>query len=282
MVESKVEDIEISLLLEAVFQRYGYDFRGYARASITRRTRQCQEAGGFPRIADMIPAVLHDAGSFTLLLRHFSIPVTEMFRDPFVFQAVRTDILPLLRTWPHIKIWLAGCATGEEAYSLAIVLKEEGLYDRATLYATDLNAEALERARTGIYDLGRLRQATRSYQAAGGRGSFSEYFHANYDAGVMNESLRERIVFSSHNLATDSAFGDMHLVFCRNVLIYFNRELQSRVLGLFAECLVPGGFLCLGTKEDIQFTEARGNFEEVDRRARLFKRGIGPCVARPS
>ena len=202
----------------------------------------------------MIPMILRDRELFSRLARDFSIAVTEMFRDPFVYKAVRNKVIPVLRTWPHFKIWHAGCATGEEVYSLAIVLKEEGVYDRATIYATDFNDEALEQAREGIFEIGKLQEATRNYQQAGGKASLAEYYHARYDAAVMDSALKERIVFSGHNLASDSVFGDMHLVFCRNVLIYFNRELQNRALGLFTESLVHGGFLCLGTKEDLRFS----------------------------
>jgi chemotaxis protein methyltransferase CheR len=189
---------------------------------------------------------------------------------------VREKVVPLLRTWPHFKVWLAGCATGEEAYSLAIVLKEEGVYDRATLYATDFNDESLARAREGIYETTRLQEATRNYQQAGGKASFSDYYHARYDAAALDGSLKERIVFSGHNLTSDSVFGEMHLVLCRNVLIYFNRELQHRTLGLFTESLVHGGFLCLGTKEDLRFTDVRHRYQVVDDKARIYKKMDAP------
>jgi chemotaxis protein methyltransferase CheR len=218
---------------------------------------------------------LHDKEFFSRLARYFSISVTEMFRDPFVYRAVREKVIPLLRTWPHFKIWHAGCATGEEVYSLAIVLKEEGVYDRATIYATDFNDDALERAREGVYEVSKMKEATRNYQQAGGKASFSEYHHARYDAVAMRGSLKERITFANHNLAVDEAFGEMHLVFSRNVLIYFNRELQNRALGLFTESLVHGGFLCLGTKEDIQFTDVNNRYEVVDGKAKIYrKKGV--------
>lgn len=270
MTHAQLEQIEITLLLEAIYRRYGYDFRSYTQASIGRQVRQFRLSSGCSTISEMIPKALHDEIFFSRLVRSFSVPVTELFRDPFVYKTVREKVVPVLRNWPHIKVWHAGCASGEEVYSLAILLKEEGLYERATLYATDFNEEVLERARTGIYDISKLREATRNYQQAGGQGSLSEYYHAGYDAAVMDAALRERMVFASHNLASDSVFGEMHLVFCRNVLIYFNRELQNRALGLFTESLVDGGFLCLGTKEDIQFTAASGDYEELDRQARIF------------
>jgi chemotaxis protein methyltransferase CheR len=269
---TRIHGIEIDLLLEAIYRRYGYDFRSYARASIERRIRHFLPDSGVDEIAALIPRVLHDRGFATRLVAQFSIPVTEMFRDPEVYRALREKVVPVLRTWPHLKIWHAGCATGEEVYSLAILLKEEGLYDRATIYATDFNADVLAKARQGIYDVGRLKDATRNYQASGGRASFADYYHAGYGAVAMDQALKERVVFSTHNLASDSVFGEMHLVLCRNVLIYFNRELQNRALGLFAESLVHGGFLCLGTREDIRFTDASGEYDEVDRAARIFKR----------
>lgn len=220
--------------------------------------------------------MLHDREFFSRLARHLSVPVTEMFRDPFVYRAIRDQVVPLLRTWPHFKIWHSGCATGEEVYSLAILLKEEGIYERATIYATDFNDEALDRARQGVFDVGKMKEGTRNYQRAGGKTSFSEYYHAGYDAAVIDASLREHIVFASHNLASDSVFGEMHLVFCRNVLIYFGRELQNRALRLFTESLVHGGFLCLGTKETLRFTDVKALYEAMDEKARIYrKKGAG-------
>jgi chemotaxis protein methyltransferase CheR len=274
--QSERETIEIDLLLEAVFRSCGYDFRSYARASIERRIRQFLSKSGCTSVSGMIPKVLHDKEFASSLIRYFSVSVTEMFRDPAVYRAVREIVVPLLRTWPHIKVWHAGCASGEEVYSLAIVLKEEGLYDRATIYATDFNDEILEHAREGIFETEKLREATRNYQLAGGKRSFSEYYHAQYDVAAMDASLRKRVVFSSHNLATDSVFGEMHLIFCRNVLIYFNRDLQNRALKLFSESLVHGGFLCLGTKESPRFTDVGNRYEIVDEKARIYKKKAFP------
>ncbi|MDO9043520.1 MAG: protein-glutamate O-methyltransferase CheR [Desulfocapsaceae bacterium] len=270
------EHAEIDLLLETIYQRYGYDFRSYARASIERRIRLFLSNTGYPSVAEIILRIVDDQEFTFHLIHYFSIAVTEMFRDPLVYRAVREKVVPLLRTWPHCKIWHAGCATGEEVYSLAIVLKEEGIYNRATIYATDFNNEALDRACEGIYEMGKLQEATRNYQQAGGKGSFSEYYYARYKAAVMDSSLKERVVFSSHNLASDSAFGEMHLIFCRNVLIYFNRDLQHRALGLFTDSLVHGGFLCLGTKEDLHFTDFRDQYEVVDNKARIYKKKNWP------
>lgn len=274
MKPPQIENIEVDLLLEAIFRRYGYDFRSYARASIERRIRQFLADIGGESISQIIPKVMYDREFFMQLARRFSISVTEMFRDPFVYRAVRQTVAPTLRTWPHIKIWNAGCATGEEVYSLAIVLQEEGAFDRATVYATDFNDEALARAKEGIYEIDRLREASGNYQQAGGKSSLSAYYHARYDAVAMDSTLKQRIVFSNHNLVSDHVFGEMHLIFCRNVMIYFNRELQKRVLGLFTESLARGGFLCLGTKEDLRFTDFSGRYAVVDERAKIYKKTV--------
>ncbi len=270
--DTNIEQIEIDLLLEAIFRCYGYDFRGYARASLERRLRLFLSSSGCSSISAMIPRLLNDEAFFTVMAQHFSIAVTELYRDPFVYRAIREKIVPLLRTWPHIKVWVAGCATGEEAYSLAILLKEEGLYDRVTLYATDFNDQAISTAAEGIYDIKHIQQASRNYQKAGGTASFSEYYQANYDSALIMPALKKRIVFSCHNLATDGVFGDMQLVLCRNVLIYFNRELQNRALKLMTDSLVSGGFLCLGTKEDLRFSQVYERYEVVDERAKIYKR----------
>lgn len=267
-----IETIEIELLLEAVYRRYGHDFRRYARASIERRIRHYRDASGCERISELLPRLLHDEDCFADFLAHFSIPVTELFRDPAVYLALRRKVLPVLATYPFLKIWHAGCATGEEVYSLAILLEEEGLLERATLYATDFNDAALERARRGVYPVEPMREASRSYQAAGGTGSLTDYYHADYEAVIMDRRLARRITFANHNLVTDSVFTEAHLILCRNVLIYFNRDLQDRVLGLFGDSLVRGGFLCLGSKEGIDLSPHRDLFEPVDAKARIYKK----------
>ena len=267
-----VEPIEIALLLEGIYQRYGYDFRSYARSSIERRARQFLSNSGCGSFSELTGQVLYDRQVFSEMVQYFSVCVTEMFRDPFVYQVIRREVVPLLRTWPHIKVWCAGCATGEEVYSLAIVLREEGLLERSTLFATDFNDTSLAQAAQGVYSPQIMQTATRNYQKAGGTGSFSLYYHSKYDAAVMDESLRSRITFANHNLVADGVFGEMQLVFCRNVLIYFNRELQDRVLKLFTDSLVRGGTLCLGTKEDLQFSSMETLFDTVDGKARLFRR----------
>ena len=272
MKKTDIEAIEVKLLLEAVFDRYGYDFRHYSRASIERRVRQFQGKSGCSTISDMIPKLLHDESFFGIFVREFSITVTDMFRDPFVYQSIRKTVVPLLKTYPFIKIWHAGCATGEEAYSLAIVLKEETLYDRATLFATDFNDAALDEAKKGIYSLANAKKFTENYQAADGTSSFSDYYHARYEAMVMNKALKENITFANHNLVTDTVFGEMHLILCRNVMIYFEKQLQERVLRLFCDSLVHGGILCLGTKESLKFSQVRENFEVIDENARIYRK----------
>lgn len=272
MNQNEVENIEVDLLLEAVFRRYGYDFRSYARASVDRRVRLFVSSQHAQSISELIPRVMHDEDLFSQLAQQFSISVTEMFRDPFVFKKLREQVAPVLRTFPFVKAWVAGCATGEEAYTLAIVLKESGILNRTTIFGTDFNDNVLRQAKQGIYPAERIQEYTRNYQASGGDGSFSEYYHANYDSASLDPSLREHITFANHNLTADNVFGEMNLVFCRNVLIYFNPELQERALTLFTKSLVRGGFLVLGTKEDLQFSGVADQYEIVDRAARIYKK----------
>ncbi|MDJ0763153.1 MAG: protein-glutamate O-methyltransferase CheR [Myxococcota bacterium] len=268
----QIETMEVDLLLETLYRRYGYDFRSYARASIDRRIRQFIAGQHIGVISELIPRVIHDEALFCELAQHFSVSVTEMFRDPFVYRALREQVVPILKSYPFVKVWAAGCATGEEVYSLAIAMWESGDLDRTTIFGTDFNDDALERAKMGIYSVDRIQESTRNYQAAGGTRSFSEYYHAGYDSASMHPSLKERITFANHNLSTDQVFGEMHLVLCRNVLIYFNRDLQNRALRLFTESLVRGGFLCLGTKEDLQFSDVADVYDVVDRSARIYKK----------
>lgn len=272
MKKTDIENMEITLLLEAMFMRFGYDFRHYSRASIERRVRQFQGKSGGSRISEMIPKLFYDESFFEVFVREFSITVTDMFRDPFVYLSIRKNVVPILKTYPFVKIWHAGCATGEEAYSLAIVLKEEGVYDRTTLFATDFNDAALDVAKKGIYALDDARKFTANYQAAGGRSSFSEYYHARYQAMALNKALAENITFANHNLVTDSVFGEMHLIICRNVLIYFDKALQDRVLNLFCDSLVHGGILCLGTKESLKFSTVGNRFQTIDEDARIYRK----------
>ncbi len=267
-----MHDIEIRLLIEAVFLRYGHDFRDYAPASMKRRVLQAQQKMGLPSISALQERVLHNAAEFAVLLQYLTVPVSEMFRDPAYFLALRHHVVPVLRTYPSIKVWVAGCSTGEEPYSLAILLREEGLLDKTILYATDINHASLERARQGIYSLDSMQAFTRNYQKAGGTRSFSDYYTAAYGGAVFDKTLREGITFADHSLATDAVFSETHLVSCRNVLIYFNRKLQDRALGLFHESLAHRGFLGLGSKETLDFSAFAGRFEAVSRPERIYRK----------
>lgn len=264
--------LEVDLVAEAIYWRYGHDFRNFARASLTRRLQKVRVQFGLKEVSDLIPLFLNDKDFMTKALVTLSIPVTEMFRDPQHFAILRSKVFPFLQTFPFMKVWHAGCSTGEEAYSLAIMLKEAGLYDRTTIYATDFNDISLEKAKQGIYSVDQIKQYTENYQKSGGLRSFSDYYHAKYVSAVLDASLRERILFANHNLATDSVFGEMNLILCRNVMIYFDKKLQERVLGLFRDSLAIGGYLCLGSREAMSSDEVGRSFKVIDRDARLFQK----------
>ncbi|MBB6095233.1 chemotaxis protein methyltransferase CheR [Povalibacter uvarum] len=268
----EVTDLEIRLLLEAIYERFHYDFRQYAIASIRRRLIQALTAMHCESISALQARILHDERAFPRLLAYLTIQVTDLFRDPEFFLALRQHVVPILATYPSLKLWIAGCSTGEEAYSFAILLAEEGLLDRTLIYATDINDDSLRKAQTGVYALDRLRQFILNYRAAGGTGSLSDYYHADQDNAVMAPELRRRITFADHSLATDSIFSEVQLVSCRNVLIYFDRELQDRALGLFADALCPRGFLCLGTKESIRFSAQAPRFNPMSVGPKIFRR----------
>lgn len=272
MEDHEIEHIEIDLFLEGVFRRYGYDFRNYARASVQRRIRRLMEITGHKSVAAMIPPMLRDRAFLSQVVDALSINVTEMFRDPLFFLILRQTVIPYLKTYPFIKVWHAGCASGEEVYSLAILFKEEGLYDRTTFFATDFNATTLEKAKAGIYPLDSMRAFTENYQAGGGKESFSDYFLADYDSVIIQNSLKKNITFALHNLATDGVFGEMHLILCRNVLIYFDKHLQAQVLKLFDDSLIHGGVLALGSKESLQFDEIAERYDSIDAKWRLYKK----------
>ena len=272
MINSEIENIEISLLLEATYNRYGYDFRDYARASIERRVRQFAIKSGIKSISEMIPILLYNESFFQTLVREFSITVTEMFRDPKVYHVLKEKVFPILKTYPFIKIWHAGCATGEEVYSLAILLMEAGLYKKSTIFATDFNDEALATAKQGIYPTENIKQSTLNYQKAGGLESFSDYYHAKYDSISIDNKLKKNITFANHNLVIDQTFSEMHLILCRNVLIYFNKTLQDKVFYLFDNSLVSGGFLCLGSKESLLYSGIQGKFEPVDEKEKIYQK----------
>ena len=268
----QVEDIEIRLLLEAIYQLYGYDFRSYSPASMRRRIMHRLTMSGFSTVLEMTDRVLRDRQFFVTLLNDLTVNVTEMFRDPEVYKAFREEVVPVLKTFPFIKIWHAGCSTGEEIYSMAILLEEEGLYERAMLYATDIDKNVLAAAKKGIYPIHAFKQYTDNYRRAGGRQSLSDYATARYDSVIMEQRLKRNIVFADHDLATDQVFGEMHVILCRNVLIYFDRPLQQRVFKLFGESLDMGGFLCLGTKESLRFSGNEESFDVVNRSLRIFRK----------
>lgn len=265
-------DLEISLLLEAIFRKYGYDFREYSQAHIRRRIMNSMALSGFLDVSQMQSKVLNDQLFASELLQDLSITVTEMFRDPFFYRSLRENVIPILKTYPFIKIWHAGCATGEEAYSVAILLQEEGLYDRTTIYATDFNQFALNRAKEGIFPNKMIKEYTANYQLAGGKESFSSYYISNYDNVIMNQSLKKNIVWANHNLVTDSVFAEVNLILCRNVLIYFDKNLQNKVQTLFYNSLMNGGVLCLGSKESLRYSDLYEGYQELDRVQRIFKK----------
>ncbi len=272
--ELEAENIEVALLVEAIHRKYGYDFREYSRAHIKRRLRHRLVRSGLGSMAEMMHRLLVDQDFCETLLLDLSINVTEMFRDPWFYEAVRTDVVPLLRTYPFSKVWHAGCSSGEEVYSMAILLKEEGLWSRIQIYATDLNEVVLKQAKEGIYPIENIKSWTRNYQQSGGRESFADYYTADYDSVILDYDLREKIVFADHNLVTDGVFGEMNLILCRNVLIYFSRSLQNKAIDLFKRSLVPGGFLCLGSKESLKFNENSDDFEVISDKARIYRRKL--------
>lgn len=265
-------ETELQRLMESIYHHYSYDFRDYAGASQKRRVLQALAHFEYPTIPALQTKIAQDPELFQRLLEYLTVPVSEMFRDPSFFLAMRQQVVPRLRTYPSIKIWIAGCSTGEEAYSLAILLKEEGLLESALIYATDINAKSLDKARQGIFSLTSIQDHAGNYQKSGGQGEFSDYYTAAYDAAIFDKSLRENITFADHSLATDSVFSKTQLVLCRNVLIYFNKKLQDRALGLFHESLSHRGFLGLGSKESIGFSSYRTCFDVVDKPDRIFRK----------
>lgn len=268
----KVEDIEIRLLLEALYHRYHYDFRSYSMASIRRRLRQARQDLGFATITAMQEQILHDPDMLAPMLRYLTVQVSEMFRDPSYFLAIRKAVVPHLRTYPSLKVWVAGCSTGEELYSLVILFREEGLEERTLFYATDISPDALEQAQAGIYSAERVRQFSENYRLAGGKTTLSDYYHSNYNRCIFDKSLRRNVVFSDHSLVTDQVFSEMHYVSCRNVMIYFDRVLQDRAVGLFKDSLLRNGFLGLGSKESLRFSEHAVAFRDFVREEKIYQR----------
>jgi len=265
------ENLEIELFLDALYKKHGYDFRDYSRAHIRRRVIHLRNKGGYSSVAMMIHDLLRDGEFRDKALQDFSINYTEMFRDPDFYRFLRVEAVEILKTFPHVKVWHAGCATGEEAYSLAIILKEAGIYDRVQIYATDFNDNVLASAKKGIYPISCIRDYTVNYQQSGGVTTFSDYYDSDDRNVMLDKSLGEKIVFANHNLVSDGVFGEMHMILCRNVLIYFNKDLQCRVLELFRESLCGGGVLCLGSKESLKHSCVEESFETFNEKYRVYK-----------
>jgi chemotaxis protein methyltransferase CheR len=272
---NEVEDIDLVLMdvmIEAIYLKYSYDFRDYSGASIKRRVQHALSQFECATISALQEKVLHDPTAFMQLLQLLTIPVSEMFRDPSHFLAIRKEVVPLLRTYPSIKIWIAGCSTGEEVYSMAILLREEGLLDRTIIYATDINPRSLDKAKQGIFSMENVRAYTANYQQAGGQCSFADYYTAAYGYAIFDKSLCENVTFADHSLATDSVFSETQLISCRNVLIYFNKKLQDRAFGLFHESLCHRGFLVLGSKETLDFSSYANQFEPLVKQERIYRK----------
>lgn len=270
----RIEDIEIRLLLEALFQKYHYDFRNYAMASIKRRLKQAREQLGFENFSAMQESLLHDPAMLPRLLGYLTVQVSEMFRDPAYFRAIREKVIPHLRTYPSLKVWIAGCSSGEELYSFTILFREEGLEERTLFYATDISQDALRAAEAGVFGLDRIQLFTENHRKSGGRSSLSDYYQAAYGRASFDKSLRRNVVFSDHSLVTDAVFAEMHLISCRNVLIYFDRNLQDRALGLFKDSLARKGFLGLGSKESLRFSEQAPFFADFVREEKIYQRRV--------
>ncbi|MCG8636346.1 MAG: protein-glutamate O-methyltransferase CheR [Desulfobacterales bacterium] len=266
------ENIEIQLLLEAIHLKYGYNFKDYANAHTKRRLKSRLVRSKMETYTDMMRRLIYDEPFFNQLLMDLSINVTEMFRDPWFYKKIREELIPRLKTYSFIKVWHAGCSAGQEVYSMSILLEEENMKKRSQIYATDFNELILEKAKSGIYPLDVMRTYTANYQKSGGEMAFSDYYTADDENVILKRSLREKVLFSSHNLVTDGVFGEMNLIFCRNVLIYFNRKLQNQVIRLFYDSLCPGGYLCLGSKESLKFTDMADRFESICEKEKIYRK----------
>lgn len=270
---TETEEIEMQLLLEGIYRKYQHDFRSYSPASLKRRLLLARDHFGCESFSQLQHRALHEPETLSRMLPFLTVQVSDMFRDPLYFRALREKVIPHLRTYPSLKVWIAGCSAGEELYSMAILFREEGLESRTIFYATDINGEALEKARTGIYDLNRIAQFTENHRRSGGKSSLSDYYTTGYGRAKFDPSLRKRTVFSDHSLVSDSVFAETQLISCRNVLIYFNRGLQDRSIGLFKDSLVRKGFLGLGSKESLRFSEHLRSFADFDKEERIYQRG---------
>jgi chemotaxis protein methyltransferase CheR len=269
---AKTEDIELKLLLEAIYQKYQYDFRGYSPGAIKRRLKLVKERFDCRSFSMLQDKLLHEPSALTEAVDMLTLPVSEMFRDPSYFRALRERVVPHLKTYPSLKVWVAGCGAGEELYSLAILFREEGLEARTIFYGTDINTSALKKAEAGVYELGRIPLFTQNHQRSGARSSLSDYYTAAYGAAVFDKSLRARAVFSDHSLVSDAVFAETHLVSCRNVLIYFDKELQNRAVGIFKDSLARKGFLGLGSKESLRFSRHAEAFTEFAGEERIYRK----------
>jgi chemotaxis protein methyltransferase CheR len=270
--QTELEDIEIALLLEGLYRYYGFDFREYSPASLKRRVLERMRAEKIETVSSYQDRVLHDPACMERLLLGLSVHVTSMFRDPEFYLTFRHKIVPVLKTYPTVRIWHAGCSTGEEVYSMAILLQEEGLYRKCVIYATDISHEVLRKAREGIFPLSTMQEYTSNYMKAGGTREFSDYYTAHYDNVIFHPSLKTNVVFAEHNLATDGSFNEFHVILCRNVMIYFNKALQERVHNLMYESLSTFGVLGLGNKESLKFTPRETFYERMDSRNKLYRK----------
>lgn len=270
--KSETEEIELHLFLEAIYRKYHYDFRNYSPASIKRRVVHVRDQFGCATFSQLQDRLLHEPETARQILPLLTVQVSDMFRDPFYFKALREQVIPHLRTYPSLKVWIAGCSAGEELYSMAILFREEGLESRTIFYATDINADALEKARAGVYELSRVAQFTENHRLSGGKSSLSDYYSTGYGRAKFDPTLAERAVFSDHSLVSDAVFAETHLISCRNVLIYFNRDLQDRAIGLFSDSLVRNGFLGIGSKESLRFSEHGSDFADFDLPQRIYQR----------
>jgi len=274
-VPDKIEDIEIHLLLEGIYRQYHYDFRGYSMASIKRRLIQARAHFNCNTFSELQGKIMHNPALLEELLGYMTVQVSEFFRDPSYFRAIREKVVPHLRTYPSLKIWIAGCSSGEELYSFVILFREEGLEEKSIFYATDINPDALRKAQAGVYALDRMQLFTENHHKSGGKSSLSDYYTAGYGAATFDKSLRQRVVFSDHSLVTDATFGEMNFVSCRNVLIYFDRPLQDRAIGLFNDSLERKGFLGLGSKESIRFSSKAAAFSNFCPEEKIYQKGGG-------
>lgn len=270
--DPSLKELEVDLLLEGIFRRYGYDFRHYARASLLRRLRKVLDLEGITRTTTLLDRLLHDPAAMGRFVETLAVHTTSMFRDPEVYRLLRKKVIAHLRTYPFLRVWLAGCSTGEEVYSLAILLKEEGLYDRCRIYATDISDAVLERARRGIFPISAMRDYTLAYQQAGGREDFSSYYLTDQAHAIVRANLRRNVIFSQHNLATDEVFNEFQLIFCRNVNIYFDATLQARVFDLIHGSLTPFGILGLGKKESLRGNRYAEAYEEIEPGLKLYRK----------